>query len=385
MKGRSTGSYLNSATRIKGFYLNTHDYGQMIKVLKKHILKEFAGILWITVLAFMALFLLVDIVEKVDDLIEHSVPLWTSVNYFLFKLPFIFGQVLPIAVLLAVLISLGILNKNGEITAVKAGGISLTSVLSPLFAAGIVISALVFIVNESVTPVTNRVVDSIEMKWFKGKKFSFGKQGLWIRGGGGIYNIREVDPEKNVLRGVTHYELEGFRLTGRTQARSVGWEDERWVAKEAKKIIFREGSVVDAPLTGRVFFQGLDRPENLVIYKKRYGDMSFGELRHYIRGLEKEGFSTNRYLVELYGKVTFPIVNFIMVLVGIPFALRAGRHGGIAVGVGLSVIIGFSFWIIFGVSKSLGQSEMLPPLVAAAFPDVFFFALGALMFGYVKQ
>ncbi len=357
----------------------------MIKVLKKHILKEFIGVLWITVLGLSALFLLVDIVEKVDDLIEHSVPLSTGFKYFLFKIPFIFCQVSPLAVLLAVLISLGILNKNGEITAVKAGGISLISALSPLFISGIIISAFVLIINESVTPVTNKLVDSIEMRWLKGKKITFGSEGLWMRGGGGIYNIRKIDLEKNVLRGVTHYELEGFLLTARTQARRVVWEDERWVAGGAEKITFRQGSVVEEPIAGKVFLKGLDRPENLLIYEKRYGEMSFSELRHYIRGLEREGYSTNRYRVELYGKITFPIVNFIMVLMGIPFALRAGRHGGVAVGVGLSVVIGFSYWIIFAMSRSLGQSELIPPLVAAAFPDVFFFALGALMFGYVRQ
>ncbi len=67
------------------------------------------------------------------------------------------------------------------------------------------------------------------------------------------------------------------------------------------------------------------------------------------------------------------------------FALRAGRHGGIAAGVGLSVVIGFGYWIVFGMAKSLGSSGILPPLVAAAFPDALFLALGALMFGYVRQ
>jgi lipopolysaccharide export system permease protein len=114
-----------------------------VKVLKKHILKEFISALWITTLAFVTLFLMVDIVEKVDDLIEHNVPLWTGFNYFLYKIPFIFCQVSPVAVLLAVLISLGILNKYGEITSIKAGGISLLSVLSPLLVSGFLISALV--------------------------------------------------------------------------------------------------------------------------------------------------------------------------------------------------------------------------------------------------
>jgi lipopolysaccharide export system permease protein len=357
-----------------------------VKVLKKHILKEFISVLWITTLAFVTLFVLVDIVEKVDDLIEHNVPLWTGFNYFFYKIPFIFCQVSPVAVLLAVLISLGILNKYGEITSIKAGGISLMSVLSPLIVSGILISALVITVNESVTPVTNKLVDAIERKWFEGiEKISFGREGLWLKSSEGIYNIREIDLEKNILRGVTLYKLDDFSLEGRTHARKVEWEDGRWVAEEATGLTFIEGSVIDVYREGDTAFQSLKGPEDLVIFEKSYEDMSFTELKHYIQGLEKEGYSADRYRVELYSKFTFPLVNFIMVLVGIPFALRTGRHGGIAVGVGLSVVIGFSYWIIFGVTKSLGQSGILPPLVAAAFPDILFVAIGVLMFGYVRQ
>jgi lipopolysaccharide export system permease protein len=357
-----------------------------VKVLKKHILKEFISVLWITMLAFVTLFLMVDIVEKVDDLIEHNVPLWTGFNYFLYKIPFIFCQVSPVAVLLAVLISLGILNKYGEITSIKAGGISLLSVLSPLLVSGFLISALVTTINESVTPVTNKLVDAIERKWFKGiEKISFGREGLWLKSNKGIYNIREIDLEKNILRGVTFYKLDGFRLEGRVHARKVEWEDGRWVAKESTGLTFLEGSVVDVYRKEETVFKGLEGPEDLIIFEKSYEDMSFKELKHYIRGLEKENYNTDRYRVELYGKFSFPLVNFIMVLVGIPFALRTGRRGGIAVSVGLSIVIAFSYWIIFGVAKSLGQSGILPPLVAATFPDVLFFAIGALMFGYVRQ
>jgi lipopolysaccharide export system permease protein len=224
------------------------------------------------------------------------------------------------------------------------------------------------------------------MRWLKGlNKISFGKQGLWSRGGEGIYNIREIDLEKNILRGVTLYELDGFRLKGLTHARTVEWEDGRWIGREARGLTFMESYVVDEPKEGDTVFQGLRGPEELVTFEKSYADMGFRELGHYISGLEKDGYNTDRYRVELYSRISFPLVSFIMVLVGIPFALRAGRHGGIAAGVALSVVIGFSYWIIFGVTKSLGQSGVLPPIIAAAFPDILFVAIGALMFGYVRQ
>jgi lipopolysaccharide export system permease protein len=79
------------------------------------------------------------------------------------------------------------------------------------------------------------------------------------------------------------------------------------------------------------------------------------------------------------------MVNFLMVLIGIPFALKEGRRNSIADGVAMSVAIGFSFWVIFEVARSLGHSGVLPPLVAAAFTDVLFLAIGVYLFGYIRQ
>ncbi len=357
-----------------------------MRTLDRYILREFGKIFSITVLSFISVFMIVDVFENMDDLMEHGVPLWVGVGFFLYKFPYIFGQVLPVSILLSVLISIGIFSRNGELTAVKASGISLLRVLSPLFMCGLVASVGVMFINESITPVTMKKVNSIRKTWLEDIKMGvFGKRGFWLRGGDGIYNIKEMDLKNNTLRGVVLYEFgRGFEFTGRIQAREVVWRNDNWRADNATGWGLSGGRVVRKKVD-KVVFDGLKSPDELVSAERGYEQMGLVELYRYIQGLEKEGYDTSRYRVDLYSKITFPLVNFIMVLVGIPFALKTGRSGGIAVGVGLSVIIGFSYWIIFAISRSLGHSGVFPPLFSAVFPDIFFFAVGVFMLSGIRQ
>ncbi len=362
-----------------------------MKVLKKHILKEFLGALWITLISFVALFMIVELIEKVDDVIKHDAPAIESVAYFLYKVPFILCQISPIAVLLSVLISLGILNRNGEITAIKAGGIKLLSAFAPLIAAGIVITILVIFVNESITPITNRMTHDYEKKWFgRSEGKSFGRDGLWLKEKNVIYNIKEVDFTTNTLRGVTRFETTTpFNLVSRKEARSLSWDEDRslWVAPEATLWSFKDNSteVAGVEKVNDFTISDLSGPEDFSTVKKNYEDMNFSDLKGYIKALEDEGFKTTRYLTDLYGKLTFPIINFIMVLIGIPFALKAGRHGGVATGIAIAIPLSFSYWILFGITKSMGHNELLPPLMAASLPDLIFITAGILLYDRVKE
>ena len=383
-----------------------------MKVLKLHILAEFSKVLAITVLAFTALFLLINVVEKIDDLMEHGAPLAVSVKYFLLRVPYIFCQVSPIAVLLSVLLSLGTLNKAGELTAIKAGGISLTSAFSILIVAGFAISAVVVIINETVTPVTSRMTVSMERRWLEGKElYSYGTTGMWLRTSDGVYSVRDVDvdvdPEAGVLRGVVFFRLKDQKIVGVTRARRVVWEEDRWVARaeEAGKDNSSKGkrgkgsekvvapttlTIVDGVLRGResaegMVMGGIRPPEELQNVKRGYEDMSSAELKQFMDNLERDGFETDRYAVDLYGRLAFPLVNMVMVLVAIPFAVRTGRHGSMAGGITLSVIIGFSYWIVFAATRSLGRSGALDPVVAALFPILLFLAIGVYGLYHVRR
>jgi lipopolysaccharide export system permease protein len=364
-----------------------------VKILHKYILREFLKILSMTTLSLIAIFLLVDVVENMDKLVEHGAPFSAGVTFFLYKAPFIFATISPVAVLLSVLLTLGLLSKHAEITAIKAGGVGILGVVFPLLVCGAVMSGAVIIMNEAVVPAANRRVAALETRYIKMKPAgTLGREGLWIRNPDGIYNILKPDLAKGVLHGVTYHRMAGnFELAGTVYAERAEWKDGAWRAEKTRRITFKSDDpsqpptpVADASVGGYVF-ASLKAPDEFASLETDHELMSFMELYNYIDGLKDQGYSVTRYMVDLYGKLTFPLVNFIMVLVGIPFALRHSRRGGIADGVAVSVIIGFSFWVVFAVARSLGQAGAIPPLVAAVLPDLLFVAIGVYVFSYVRQ
>lgn len=357
-----------------------------MKILERHVLSEFLTIFLMALAGFIVLFITVDLVENVDNLIEHKVPLLASFIFFVYKLPYIIGQVSPVAVLVGVLLSLGILSKHGEITAMKAGGVKLLRAAYPLLAAGLVISLTVILMNEYLTPAAQKKVESFRRQWFGVQGGTFGKEGLWIKSDNGILNVRHIDFKKNELFGITYYELEKpFVVTSRVEAKSAAWRTDRLVAESATVWTFTEEGEAISHVAEKLDLKGLSNPEELVRLQNFQQTISFFDLNDYIGELKKDGYDTAKYRIDLWSKVSFPLVNFIMALVGIPFALKTGRHSGIAAGVGLSIVIAFSYWMVYAMTRSLGQGGMLPPLVAAFFPDILFLAIGSLMYGFVRQ
>ncbi len=205
-----------------------------MRIIRRHILAEFLKVLAVTAASLTALFLVIEVVETADDLIEYGAPLSVGLRYFACKLPGIFFQTCPMAVLLATLVSLGILNRQGEITAIKAAGVGLAGALAPLFVAGAVVSVLALGVNETVAPASERAAESIEARWLGrgAERIHMGRMGFWLRSGDTIYNIMEIDAEEGTLRGVDVYTLDipPFALASRVSAPSAHAEGGRWKA-----------------------------------------------------------------------------------------------------------------------------------------------------------
>jgi lipopolysaccharide export system permease protein len=113
--------------------------------------------------------------------------------------------------------------------------------------------------------------------------------------------------------------------------------------------------------------------------------MSYTELRTYIQKIQSAGYDATRYLVDLYSKYSYPLLNLIMVLIGIPFALKTGRSGGVALSIGVSVMIGFAYGVTFYIFLSFGKSGILPPFLSSWIPTFFFGLAGIFALMSVRQ
>jgi len=358
-----------------------------LTTISKYLSREFFRVFSLSIGAFLGLYLIVDLFERMGMLMKYQASFSHALLYFLYKIPLILFQVIPVAVLLGTLLTLGILCRNNEITALKAGGVSLSRIVLPFFIIGTLVSGFSFFLNEFVVPYTNRKLKITEEIKIKRRKAlaTFKQNKICLRSNDAIYNIDFFLPKNNLLQGISILRFDGdFRLIQRIDAKRAQWKEGGWNFEQGTIRDF-SGSVIRMENFSEREIPFYQTPKDFKLVQRKAEEMSYGELRKYLRKLKEEGFDTDPYLVDLQAKISFPLINLIVVLIGIPFALRTGRRAGFALSFGLCILIGFSYWIIFAFSLSLGHSGTLHPLIAAWMADILFASFGFFMLARMHQ
>ncbi|OPY92416.1 MAG: Lipopolysaccharide export system permease protein LptG [Syntrophaceae bacterium PtaU1.Bin231] len=357
-------------------------------VLDRYISREFILTFGFVLLAFLCLYMIVDFFERIRMFLSNSATLGQIVSYHLYTVPGIVAMMIPACVLLAALITFGLLSRNHEIVAMKANGISLYRIALPVMAFAIVACAVNFLLNEFVTPAANRRAEYIKYVEVQKKKEwgAFKENQIWYKSGNAVYNFKLVSPSENRIQGVTIHHLDaGFSLVSRIDAREARWTGERWELRDVLRTTFAGPDFPSIERLPALPVEIAERPEDLQAVQKSADQMGFRELRDYIGKLRREGYDATRYETDLHGKIAFVFVSLILALIGVSFPMRSERSGGIAQGIGIGVVIGFSYWIVFAFMLSLGRSGTLPPLVAAWATNVIFGIAAVMMFRKANQ
>ncbi len=346
-----------------------------MKILDRYLLGEFLRYLLFITASFVALFLIIDFFEKTRMFLSNNATAAQMAAHFLFRIPMILSQILPAAVLLATLILFGSLARHSEITAMKANGISLSRVSLPVLLSAAAICVLVFLLSEWVTPYTNERAEHIRLIEVQKQKSlgSFKQDQIWYRGQKGIYNFRFFDAERGILWGITLYNLDQqMHLHSRLDAERGEWKDNQWRFFNTLTTRFDDGAFPEMSRAAVLEVDIPETPEDFKVVQKDVETMGYAELKRYIEKLRAEGYDATRYIVDLHGKIAFSLVSLILAVIGISFSLRSERSGGIAQGIGVGLVIGFSYWLVFAFGMSLGRSGTLPPLAAAWFANILF-------------
>ncbi len=358
-------------------------------VLHRYVIREYLKVFALSLSGLILIYLVVLFFQKMDTFIKYQAPFLLIFEYLLYKIPeVIFQWTLPYAVLLSTLLTLGTLSRHSEITAMKAGGVSLYRITIPLFIIALLISFFSFLGNENLVPLTNQKTRHLlSVKLRKEQQTSYFKNyKIWYHGDSGIFNVQLLDAKEKILKGITLYQFDDqFRCIRRIDAREAKWSNGKWKFYQGAIREFKEGIAIQTtPFTEKDFdfqedwgsFQRIERKAE---------EMSYTELQNYIQRIQTSGYDTTRYLTDLYSKLSYPFLNLIMVLIGIPFALKTGRSGGVALSIGISVVIGFIYGVMFYVFLSFGKSGILPPFLAAWTPTLLFGLAGIFTLTSIRQ
>jgi lipopolysaccharide export system permease protein len=359
-----------------------------MNILWRYICREFLKILFLSMSAFILIYLIVDFFARMDTFLEHRATSSLVFLYYLHQIPGIGFQILPLGVLMATLLSLGILSRNNEITAMKANGISLYRITFPLLLLGIVASGLCFIGNEFIVPFSNRQSDSILLTEIlkKPRKTFIRNYKVWYRSRNAIYNFQVFNPQQDLLEGITLFEFDDdFKLLRRIDAKRALWKGDAWHFYD---VTIRDFNKRRATQTIRFEEKVIPIPESPDVFKEEQRDteeMGYYDLRGYIRKIKNGGYDATKYIVDLYAKLSFPFACAIMVFIGIPFSVKTARSGGVTLSLVMSIVIGFLYWIILNLSLSLGHSGWLPPQLSAFAPHALFGLAGIYALISIRQ
>ena len=350
-----------------------------MRILTRYVAKAYLRMLLLCMGAFIAIYLVVDFMEKIARFTRNDAHWYHILLFFLAKTPEIVDQSAPLAVLMATLLTLGTLSMNSELTAMRSCGVGLARITAPILAIALLVSILSLFLGEIVLPRSYAQRTYIQEVLIEKKSPSmyFRQHNIWHREEGAILRASLFDPGNQTLKGITLWELkDGTEPVRRTDAASGLLGASGWVFKDAVVRDFRGGEVASTKKFSTLQVPLKLKPADLKVLGKYSDGMTIKELSRYCDKLRAGGYDPTRYLAQMHSRFSLPFGCAIMAFLGIPFALRGGRSSGIAFGIGLSLGIGFLYVIVNSVIISFGQVGLLPPIVAAWATNFIFLLVG---------
>jgi LPS export ABC transporter permease LptG len=275
-------------------------------------------------------------------------------------------------------VSFGLLAKSNQMTAILSAGVSIYRAAVPVLLVAAGLSATMYIMGDYTLPQSNQRQDALRNQ-IKGKppQTYYRPDRQWIFGQSSrIYNHRFFDPDRNVFAGLSVFEFDPqtFQMKRRIYASRAFWEPpiKGWVLENGW-VRELDGDRVTSymPFSIAKFDEMTEEPSYFKKEVKPSAQMSAWELRRYMNELAQSGFDVVRLSVQFYRKFSFPLIAFVVTLIGIPFALSMGRKGAIS-GIAVSIGIAIVYWSTSSLFEAMGNLSQLPPVVAAWSPDILF-------------
>jgi lipopolysaccharide export system permease protein len=352
-------------------------------ILFRYLLREFAKIFTMCFSGLMTIYLVIDFFEKVRRFLRYDASWLDVLTYFFLKAPAISFQIAPLAILMATLLTFGLLSRGHEITAMRSCGISLVWITSPFLAFAVGMSLVLLLFSSTIIPLAGSKSEEIRTTRIE-KKLPAAAVTLkqpWTRvGADGLMHVTSISVDGELLGDVRLFHFTpNFQLAEVTEADEARYHDSSWTLHQGR---YRRFS-----LDGTMSTTEFDRqPIRLTLIPDDFttwlaGDselMTFHDIRAYSRRRQQHGSQAARLTTDYYSRIAFPFVTIIMVLVGIALSLRRSgtRGGSMAMGIGQALAIGFCYWTTHSIAIALGRGGVLTPFIAAWMANILFMSFG---------
>ncbi|MBI4353453.1 MAG: LptF/LptG family permease [Candidatus Omnitrophica bacterium] len=347
-----------------------------MKILRYHVLKEFFG-LFLSCLGILLFIFLVGrgFVQMADLIFNKDVDVVLVLKLLVLSLPFLLVFVIPMATLMASLLAFGRLSSDNEIMAMRASGIGLFKVLSPLFLAVAVLSLVSLLLSDRIASTTHYAHRLLLMRLGIENPSAALEEGTFIKKFKDfVIFIYEID--KNRLKGIRIYQPQEGRAT-RTIVAEKG-EILSFPEKNMLKLKLRNGTSdepnpKDPSQFYKLNFKTYELPLNLSKTKvsqapeKKPKDMTIQELQNEIERLGEAGIQATYPLsAEIHHKIAMSLSSLAFLLIGVPLAVKT-RRSEKSIGFGMSLALMALYWTLLVGGKALAQKGLAPPFLSLQF------------------
>jgi LPS export ABC transporter permease LptF/LPS export ABC transporter permease LptG len=353
-------------------------------IMDRYLIRQYLIYLGIGTVIGAVLIGVVDLLQTLDRFLRAKPPFTTILEHFVYRLPGELYKGLPMIVLIATVFLFLSLTRQRELDAFKAAGISLYRASLPILLVAGAISVLAVAFQEIVLPDINAKSEEVDRVKIRGQlpRHLQRQTQIWYRSSDTrFFRMALLDPVGKSMEGLTVLDItRDFRLEERLDARAAQWSAEGWQLTDG---VFRRVGPQNRVTSEMFDSRLLAMPEHIddfIQLQNAPDTMSFLELRAYVARLRDGGHRVTRYLVQLYSKLSFPLVHVIMALVAIPFALVSPRSGGRAMGIGVAIVIAVGYWVVHSVALAFAQADLLPAALAAWTANIVFAGIGTALF-----
>ncbi|MCX5700074.1 MAG: LptF/LptG family permease [Candidatus Omnitrophica bacterium] len=348
-----------------------------MRILDRHILKSVITIFVSCVFVFLFMYVIIDVLSKLEDIIKSQIHYTLLIQYYITYLPIMFVQVAPFSCLLSTLYTFSKLNHDNEIIAMRAAGLSILYITKTVILFGLMISLLVFWINDRFAPKAMLTTQKIIAQMDEAGKNRNEKKtevltnvsmyGLRNR----LFFINKFYPTTKTMQGITILEQdEEQNLTRKIIANKGAYEDGLWKFYQSITYNFdKNGQIIDEPLYFEEEIMTIpETPHDFLAQRQRPEYMTINQLDNYIWKLSKSGAKTviNTLNIDLYQKFFSPFSSLIMILLGIPFSLIMRKRATGLSSIGFSIMVGFLYYILDAICIAIGRGGLLPPILAAS-------------------
>lgn len=350
-------------------------------ILFRYLSRQYFRLVGLILGALVLIYLVSEVFSKFGKFSEHQPEAAAMVAYFALRLPRAAYEVLPLAALTASVLVTTMLSRQREIVAMRACGVGLWRIVTPITVAALLLAIGAFTANWALIPAASVKAQVVKDVRIEGRPHpsTIQRDRLWIRLERRTFlNVRMADPTSRALLGVRLYEVgDEFSLVREIEAERVSFVSGAWIARNGMERLFDPDGSIRVERFDERRLSLANVPADFSQLEVKEEHLNYPQLRSYVAKLERAGINPGRYSVDVASRLSIPFITVVMAILGIPFGLVDTRRGGWGLAVGVSLLLGLSYWMVYSFSISLGRGGLLSPHIAAWAANLLFVTVGA--------